>query len=99
MNTLTKQELIKQFAATTTYSLEFITKFFNDFVDTLITCITNNEEVVLSPKIGKFVLKKQAERKIKRITDQKEITISPRTVIKFKFSKAIKDKVKELELE
>jgi nucleoid DNA-binding protein len=98
MNILTKKELIKQFAATTTYSLEFITKFFNDFEDTLITCIINNEEVVLSSKIGTFVLKKRAERTIKRVTDQKVITIPPRTAITFKFSKAIKDKVKELEL-
>jgi nucleoid DNA-binding protein len=95
---MTKKELIKQFAATTTYSLKFVTKFFNDFEDTLITCITNNEEVVLFT-IGKFVLKKRAERTIKRITDQKVITIPPRTAITFKFSKAIKDKVKELELE
>jgi nucleoid DNA-binding protein len=98
MNILTKKELIKQFAATTTYSLEFVTKFFNDFEDTLITCILNNEEVVLSSKIGTFVLKKRAERKIKRITDQKVITLPEYTAITFKFSKAIKDKVKELEL-
>jgi len=96
---MTKKELITKTAIKTDQTIDFTTRFFNDFVDVLIECITNNEEVVLSPKIGKFVLKTGIERKIKRITDQKIITIPARTVIKFKFSKSIKDKVKDLELE
>jgi len=96
---MTKKELITKIAIKTDQTIDFTTRFFNDIIDVLIECITNNEEVVLSPKIGKFVLKKRAERTVKRITDQKVITIPPKTAITFKPSKTIKDIVKELELE
>jgi len=96
---MTKKELITKFAIKTNQPVKLIAKIFKGIEDTLIECITNNEEVVLSPKIGKFVLKKRAERTVKRITDQKVITIPPKTAITFKPSKTIKDIVKELELE
>jgi len=95
---MTKKELITKIAFKSDQTIDFTTKIYNDFIDTLIECIKNNEEVVLSPKIGKFVLKKRAERTIKRITDQKVITLPATTAGTFKFSKTIKDIIKELEL-
>ncbi len=98
MNTLTKKELINKTAIKTNQPVKLITKIFKGIEDTLIECIPNNDEVVFSSKIGKFVSKTQAERTIKRITDQKVITIPATKTIKFKPSKTIKNIVKNIDL-
>ncbi|WP_284928653.1 HU family DNA-binding protein [Candidatus Phytoplasma sp. AldY-WA1] len=95
---MTKQELIKKIANKVNQLLDFTTEFYQIIEDTLIESIKNNNEAVLSSKIGKFVLAPQSERIIKRVTDQKEITIPVRTAVIFKISKTIKDKVKDIDL-
>jgi nucleoid DNA-binding protein len=94
---LTKQELIKQIAIKTNQSVKSIAKIYKDIEDIIIECIKNDKKVVLSP-IGTITLVKRAKRTIKRITDQKVITIPATIAAKIKPSKKIKDIVKNIDL-
>uniref|UniRef100_UPI00036E4D28 HU family DNA-binding protein n=1 Tax=Vaccinium witches'-broom phytoplasma TaxID=85642 RepID=UPI00036E4D28 len=64
----------------------------------LIEAITNNEEVVLSTQIGKFQLKSRKAYIGRNPKTKKKLEIPAKTVVTFKLSKSIKDKVKELKL-
>ncbi|GAK73748.1 HU family DNA-binding protein, partial ['Chrysanthemum coronarium' phytoplasma] len=54
---MTKKELIKKIAEVNKTSITKTEEFYHIFEKTLIEAITTNEEVVLSPQIGKFQLK------------------------------------------
>ncbi|WP_339332504.1 HU family DNA-binding protein, partial [Paulownia witches'-broom phytoplasma] len=66
---------------------------------TLMKAITSNEEVVLSPKIGKFVLKTRKAYMGRNPKTRKKLKIPAKTVVSFKMSKSIKDEVKKVKLE
>nr|WP_238055151.1 HU family DNA-binding protein [Candidatus Phytoplasma ziziphi] len=54
---MTKKELIKKIALSNKTSATKTEEFYNSFENALIEAITSNEEVILSPQIGKFKLK------------------------------------------
>ncbi|GLH60551.1 HU family DNA-binding protein [Paulownia witches'-broom phytoplasma] len=96
---MTKKELIKEVAKQLKTSVAKTEEFYNSFENTLIKSITSNEEVVLSPQLGKFVLKSRNARVGRNPQTGKEIKIPSKTVVTFKLSKNLKDKVKTLKLE
>lgn len=108
---MTKKELIKKIAETHKTSINKIEEFYNSFEKVLIEAIATNEEVILSPFIGRFILKTSLERRIpeiKFIINQdgektgiktgRSITCPQTTVVKFKISDTLKQKVKHLDL-
>ncbi|GAK73996.1 MAG: HU family DNA-binding protein [Candidatus Phytoplasma asteris] len=109
---MNKKELIKSIAKVNKTSITQTEEFYNSFENALIKAITSNEEVVLSSKIGKFILKtrkthttpetkfiinKQTGKKTGKRTG-KNLKIPAKTVVSFKMSKPIKDEVKKLQL-
>ncbi|BAD04619.1 MAG: HU family DNA-binding protein [Candidatus Phytoplasma asteris] len=109
---MTKKELIKSIAEKNKTSITQTEEFYNSFENAIIKAITNNAEVVLSSKLGKFILKtrkahltpetkfiinKRTGKKNAQRTG-KNLKIPSKTVVTFKLSKTIKDKVKELKL-
>ncbi|MGL9688163.1 MAG: HU family DNA-binding protein [Candidatus Phytoplasma sp. TWB_XP] len=96
---MTKKELIKKLAETTKNSITKTEEFCNSFENTLIETITSNEEVVLSPQLGKFILKSKKARLGRNPKTGKKLKIPAKTVVTFKLSKNLKDKVKTLKLE
>ncbi|GFZ75562.1 transcriptional regulator [Hydrangea phyllody phytoplasma] len=96
---MTKKELIKEVAKQLKTSVAKTEEFYNSFENTLIESITSNEEVVLSPQLGKFVLKSRNARAGRNPQTGKRIKIPSKTVVTFKLSKNLKDKVKTLKLE
>ncbi|ABC65309.1 DNA-binding protein HU [Aster yellows witches'-broom phytoplasma AYWB] len=109
---MNKKELIKSIAEVNKTSITQTEEFYNSFENALIKAITSNEEVVLSSKIGKFILKtrkahitpetkfiinKQTGKKTVKRTG-KNLKIPAKTVVSFKMSKPIKDEVKKLQL-
>ncbi|MDO8054649.1 HU family DNA-binding protein, partial [Candidatus Phytoplasma australasiaticum] len=56
-NLMTKKELIKKIAEAKHASITKTTEFYHTFEKTLSEAITSHAEVILSPQIGKFVLK------------------------------------------
>ncbi|PWV43897.1 MAG: DNA-binding protein ['Brassica napus' phytoplasma] len=97
---MTKKELIKKIAEVNKTSISKTEEFYHIFEKTLIESITSNEEVILSSKIGKFKLKsRKAYIGRNPKTGKKKLKISAKTVVSFKLSKTIKDKVKDLTLE
>jgi DNA-binding protein HU-beta len=109
---MTKKELIKSISEANKTSITRIEEFYNLFENALIKAITSNEEVVLSPQIGKFILKSRKSNiipEMKFIVNKKtgvktakktgkKIKIPAKTVVIFKMSKLIKDEVKKLKL-
>ncbi|QKX95730.1 MULTISPECIES: HU family DNA-binding protein [16SrI (Aster yellows group)] len=93
---MNKKELIKKIALANKTSVTKTEEFFNSFENTLIEAITTNEEVVLSPQIGKFKLKSRKAYIGRNPKTKKKLKIPAKTVVTFKLSKAIKDKVKDL---
>uniref|UniRef100_UPI000374E1EB HU family DNA-binding protein n=1 Tax=Poinsettia branch-inducing phytoplasma TaxID=138647 RepID=UPI000374E1EB len=73
--------------------------FYNAFEYALIEAITSNEEVILSSKIGKFILKSRKAYIGRNPQTREPIEIPSKTVVTFKLSKTIKNKVKDLTLE
>ncbi|QYC31166.1 HU family DNA-binding protein [Paulownia witches'-broom phytoplasma] len=109
---MNKKELIKEVAKQLKTSVVKTEEFYNSFENALMKAITSNEEVVLSSKIGKFILKtrkahttpetkfiinKQTGKKTGKRTG-KNLKIPAKTVVSFKMSKSLKDKVKTLKL-
>ncbi|MBY7576664.1 HU family DNA-binding protein, partial [Candidatus Phytoplasma sp. Tabriz.2] len=73
-------------------------EFYNSFENTLIESITSNEEVVLSPQLGKFILKSRKAHIGRNPQTGKKLKIPAKTVVTFKLSKNLKNKVKTLKL-
>ncbi|MDW3617560.1 MAG: HU family DNA-binding protein [Candidatus Phytoplasma pruni] len=96
---MTKKELIKNIAEANKTSITKIEEFYNSFEHTLIESITSNEEVTLSSKLGKFILKTRKAYAGRNPQTGKKIKIPAKTAVTFKLSKTIKDKVKDLTLE
>ncbi|QYC30829.1 HU family DNA-binding protein [Paulownia witches'-broom phytoplasma] len=96
---MTKKELTKEVAKQLKTSVAKTEEFYNSFENTLIESITSNEEVVLSPQLGKFVLKSRNARVGRNPQTGKKLKIPSKTVVTFKLSKNLKDKVKTLKLE
>ncbi|AYJ01088.1 DNA-binding protein [Candidatus Phytoplasma ziziphi] len=96
---MTKKELIKKIALSNKTSATKTEEFYNSFENALIEAITSNEEVILSPQIGKFKLKARKAYVGKNPKTGKKLEIPAKTVVSFKLSKTIKDKVKDLTLE
>ncbi|QTX02597.1 DNA-binding protein HU [Candidatus Phytoplasma luffae] len=95
---MTKKELIKTIAVMHKTSVTQTQDFYNSFENALIKAITSNEEVVLSPSIGKFILKSRKARVGRNPQTGKKLKIPTKTVVNFKLSKTIKDEVKNLKL-
>ncbi|RMI87582.1 HU family DNA-binding protein [Candidatus Phytoplasma solani] len=95
---MTKKELIKKIALANKTSITQTEEFYNSFENAIIKSITNNAEVVLSSKIGKFILKSRKAHIGRNPQTGKKIKIPAKTVVTFKLSKPIKDAVKKLEL-
>ncbi|MFB0638563.1 HU family DNA-binding protein [Candidatus Phytoplasma solani] len=93
---MTKKELIKKIALANKTSITKTEEFYNSFENTLIEAITTNEEVVLSPQIGKFILKSRKAQIGRNPQTGEKIQIPAKTVVTFKLSKTIKDQVKTL---
>lgn len=96
---MTKKELIKEVAKQLKTSVAKTEEFYNSFENTLIEAITSNEEVVLSPQLGKFVLKTRKAHMGRNPKTGKKLKIPSKTVVTFKLTKNLKDKVKTLKLE
>ncbi|RMI87562.1 HU family DNA-binding protein [Candidatus Phytoplasma solani] len=95
---MTKKELIKKIAKANKTSITQTEEFYNSFEFALNEAITTNEEVVLSPQIGKFILKSRKAQIGHNPQTGEKIQIPAKTVVTFKPSKTIKDKVKKLKL-
>ncbi|WP_373403054.1 HU family DNA-binding protein [Candidatus Phytoplasma solani] len=95
---MTKKELIKSIAEANKISITQTEEFYNSFENAIIKAITNNAEVVLSSKIGKFILKSRKAQIGRNPQTGKKLKIPAKTVVTFKPSKTIKDKVKLLKL-
>ncbi|WP_373402903.1 HU family DNA-binding protein [Candidatus Phytoplasma solani] len=95
---MTKKELIKKIALANKTSVTKTEEFYHIFEKTLIEAIATNEEVVLSPQIGKFILKSRKAHIGHNPQTGEKIQIPAKTVVPFKPSKTIKDKVKKLKL-
>ncbi|MDO8059402.1 HU family DNA-binding protein ['Crotalaria aegyptiaca' phytoplasma] len=93
---MTKKELIKKIAEANQTSITKTTEFYHLFEKILSEAITTNTEVILSPQIGKFVLKAKKAYLGRNPQTGKKIKIPAKTVVTFKLSKTIKDQVKEL---
>ncbi|QKX95567.1 MAG: HU family DNA-binding protein [Rapeseed phyllody phytoplasma] len=96
---MNKKELIKSIAEVNKTSITQNEEFYNSFENALIKAITSNEEVVLSSKIGKFILKTRKAYIGRNPKTKKKLNIPAKTIVTFKLSKTIKDKVKDLTLE
>ncbi|CCP88382.1 DNA-binding protein HU, partial CDS, partial [Candidatus Phytoplasma solani] len=59
---MSKNELIRQIALNNGTTIKEAKEFFDIFEEVLTNAITSNEEVVLSPKVGRFILKKREAR-------------------------------------
>ncbi|RMI87568.1 HU family DNA-binding protein [Candidatus Phytoplasma solani] len=95
---MTKKELIRKIAEVNETSITQTEEFYNSFEFALNEAITTNEEVVLSPQIGKFILKSRKAQIGHNPQTGEKIQIPAKTVVTFKLSKPIKDAVKKLEL-
>ncbi|MBX4180538.1 MAG: HU family DNA-binding protein ['Prunus persica' phytoplasma PP2] len=95
---MTKKELIKSIAEVNKTSITQTEEFYNSFENALIKAITSNEEVVLSSKIGKFILKTRKAHIGRNPQTGKKLKIPAKTVVTFKLSKNLKNKVKTLKL-
>ncbi|TKA87889.1 MAG: HU family DNA-binding protein [Candidatus Phytoplasma asteris] len=93
---MTKKELIKKIAEVNKTSITKTEEFYHIFEKTLIEAITTNEEVVLSPQIGKFQLKPRKAYIGRNPKTRKKLKIPAKTVATFKLSKTIKDQAKTL---
>ncbi|MDC9032257.1 HU family DNA-binding protein [Columbia Basin potato purple top phytoplasma] len=93
---MTKKELIKKMALANKTSVTKTEEFYHIFEKTLIEAITTNEEVILSPQIGKFKLKSRKAYIGRNPKTKKKLKIPAKTVVTFKLSKTIKDQVKTL---
>nr|BDU62106.1 bacterial nucleoid DNA-binding protein [Candidatus Phytoplasma phoenicium] len=93
---MTKKQLIKKIAEVNKTSISKTEEFYNTFENTLIKEITSNEEVILSSKLGKFKLKSRKAYIGRNPKTKKKLKIPAKTVVTFKLSKTIKDKVKTL---
>ncbi|XXP77337.1 MAG: HU family DNA-binding protein [Lettuce witches'-broom phytoplasma] len=96
---MTKKELIKNLAEVNQISITQTETFYKNFENTLIESITSYEEVILSPKLGKFILKTRQAHIGCNPKTGKKIKIPTKTVVNFKLSQNIKDQVKALKLE
>ncbi|WP_373403050.1 HU family DNA-binding protein [Candidatus Phytoplasma solani] len=93
---MNKKELIKLIAKANKTSITQTEEFYNSFENAIIKAITNNAEVVLSTKIGKFILKSRKAQIGRNPQTGEKIQIPAKTVVTFKLSKTIKDQVKTL---
>ncbi|MFB0638498.1 HU family DNA-binding protein [Candidatus Phytoplasma solani] len=93
---MTKKELIKLIAKANKTSITQTEEFYNSFENAIIKAITNNAEVVLSSKIGKFILKSRKAHIGRNPQTGKKLKIPAKTAVTFKLSKTIKDQVKTL---
>ncbi|MGZ3140113.1 HU family DNA-binding protein [Candidatus Phytoplasma solani] len=96
---MSKNELIRQIALNNGTTIKEAKEFFDIFEEVLTNAITSNEEVVLSPKVGRFILKKREAREGHNPQTGEKIQIPAKTVATFKLSKTIKDQVSTIELE
>ncbi|QKX95743.1 HU family DNA-binding protein [Candidatus Phytoplasma asteris] len=95
---MNKKELIKKIAEINKTPITKTEEFYNSLEIALIEAITSNEEVVLSPSIGKFILKTRKSYVGRNPQTGKKLRIPAKTVIAFKLSKTIKDEIKDLKL-
>ncbi|MDO8058990.1 HU family DNA-binding protein [Candidatus Phytoplasma australasiaticum] len=93
---MTKKELIKKIAEAKHASITKTTEFYHTFEKTLSEAITSHAEVILSPQIGKFVLKAKKAYFGKNPQTGQKLKIPAKTVVTFKLSKTIKGQVKAL---
>ncbi|RMI87598.1 HU family DNA-binding protein [Candidatus Phytoplasma solani] len=95
---MNKKDLIKALAITNKASITETEEFFNNFEQVLVDAIVANQEVVLSPKVGRFILKKREAREGHNPQTGEKIQIPAKTAVVFKPSKTIKDKVAAVEV-
>ncbi|XKW59329.1 HU family DNA-binding protein [Candidatus Phytoplasma australasiaticum] len=93
---MTKKELIKKIAVANKTTITATEVFYQTFEHVLIAAITSHAEVVLSPQIGKFILKSKKSYFGRNPQTGKPLRIPAKTVVAFKLSKTIKEKVKAL---
>ncbi|MDV3138430.1 MAG: HU family DNA-binding protein [Candidatus Phytoplasma australasiaticum] len=93
---MTKKALIKKIAEANKTTITAAETFYHAFEKVLIAAITTNAEVVLSSQIGKFVLKSRKAHIGRNPKTGKKIKIPAKTVVIFKLSQTIKEKVKPL---
>ncbi|MBS2126632.1 HU family DNA-binding protein, partial ['Fragaria x ananassa' phyllody phytoplasma] len=83
---MTKKELIKKLAEVNQTSITQTETFYKNFENTLIEAITTHEEVILSPKLIKFILKTRQAYIGRNLKTGKKIKIPSKTVVTFKLS-------------
>ncbi|MBS2126602.1 HU family DNA-binding protein, partial ['Fragaria x ananassa' phyllody phytoplasma] len=83
---MTKKELIKKLAKINQTSFTKTEAFYKNFENTLIEAIASHEEVILSSKLGKFILKKRKTYIGRNLKTGKKIKIPSKTVVTFKLS-------------
>ncbi|MDV3166599.1 MAG: HU family DNA-binding protein ['Waltheria sp.' little leaf phytoplasma] len=93
---MTKKELIQKIAVANKTTITAAESFYHAFEKVLIAAITSHGKVILSPTIGKFILKSRKAHIGRNPQTGKKLKIPARTVVTFKLSQTIKEKVKPL---
>ncbi|MGM1458818.1 MAG: HU family DNA-binding protein, partial [Columbia Basin potato purple top phytoplasma] len=78
---MNKKELIKSIAEANKTSISKTEAFYSSFEKTLIEAISSNEEVVLSPSIGKFILKTRKAYIGRNPQTGKKLKIPAKTIV------------------
>ncbi|MDV3182625.1 MAG: HU family DNA-binding protein [Candidatus Phytoplasma australasiaticum] len=87
---MTKKALIKKIAEANKTTINAAETFYHAFEKVLIAAITSHEKVILSPTIGKFILKSRKAHIGRNPKTGKKIKIPAKTVVIFKLSQTIK---------
>jgi nucleoid DNA-binding protein len=96
MATITKRDLVISLSNETGLTQREVFSVIQGLIDSVTTSLAKNDEVVLR-NFGTFLVK-ETKAKIGRNPNQpeKDVKIPPRTIVKFKPGKEMKDKVAKL---
>ncbi|MEC4558651.1 MAG: HU family DNA-binding protein ['Conium maculatum' witches'-broom phytoplasma] len=111
ITTCLKKDLIKEIAVTTQNTVKATEAFYNAFEQNLFQAQTVYEAVILSPYIGKFVLKTRESRNYPEVIIKKDKKgknvfhhtgktkkAAAKTVVNFKIASVLKQAVADLEI-
>jgi DNA-binding protein HU-beta/integration host factor subunit alpha len=96
MATITKRDLVITLSEQTGLTQRDVFNVVQGLVDEVTSCLSKNDEVVLR-NFGTFIVK-TTKSKVGRNPNEpeKDVKIPPRTIVKFKPGKELKDKVSKL---
>ncbi|MEZ5326324.1 MAG: HU family DNA-binding protein [Verrucomicrobiales bacterium] len=96
MATITKRDLVVRISNDSGKTQQEVFDIVQKFLDTVTTCLANNDEVVLR-NFGAFQVKETKAKVGRNPNDPKvDVKIPPRAVVKFKPGKEMKEKVATL---